>query len=73
MEAESLLLGVLGKDYGDGVFKFLAPRTAACLRCATDSSSACTPPGGTKTSSRVNVLSRHAAVRGARNLKTPSP
>jgi len=26
MEAESLLLGALGKDYGDGVFKYLAPR-----------------------------------------------
>ena len=30
--AESMLLGVLGKDFGDGVFKYLAPRTtlAAC-------------------------------------------
>jgi hypothetical protein len=26
--AESILLGVLGKDYGDGVFKYLDPRTA---------------------------------------------
>ena len=29
MEAESLLLGAFGKDYGDGVFKHLAPRTLA--------------------------------------------
>jgi hypothetical protein len=29
--AESLLLGVLGKDFGDGVFKYLAPRTLARL------------------------------------------
>ena len=31
MDSESLLLGVLGKDYGDGVFKYLDPRTAARL------------------------------------------
>jgi hypothetical protein len=29
--AESMLLGVLGKDFGDGVFKYLAPRTLARL------------------------------------------
>jgi alpha-tubulin suppressor-like RCC1 family protein len=29
--AESMLLGVLGKDFGDNVFKYLDPRTAACL------------------------------------------
>ena len=33
MKAESLLLGVLGKDYGDGVFKYLDPRGLACLEC----------------------------------------
>ena len=31
MEAESLLLEALGKDYGDGVFKYLDPRTLARL------------------------------------------
>ncbi len=30
--AESLLLGVLGKDFGDGVFKYLAPRTLVSSR-----------------------------------------
>ena len=29
--AETMLLGVLGKDFGDGVFKYLAPRTLARL------------------------------------------
>ena len=29
--AESLLLGTLGKDYGDGVFKYLDPRGLARL------------------------------------------
>ena len=29
MEAESLLLGSLGKDYGDNVFKYLDPRGLA--------------------------------------------
>ena len=34
MEVESLLLGVLGKDYGDGVFKYLDPRALARIECA---------------------------------------
>ena len=73
MEVESLLLGVLGKDYGDGVFKYLDPRTLAHLECTFTRELVFVPPGGTKTSSRVNVHSRRARVRGARYLKTPSP
>ena len=46
METESLLLGVLGKDYGDNVFKFLAPRTAACLELTFTRELVFVPPGG---------------------------
>ena len=33
MEAESLLLCALGKDYSDGVFKCLDPRALARIEC----------------------------------------
>ena len=44
--AESILLGVLGKDFGDGVFKYLDPRTAACLECTFTSELVFVPLGG---------------------------
>ena len=46
MEAESILLGVLGKDYGDGVFKYLDPRTLARLECTFTRELVFVPPGG---------------------------
>ena len=44
--AESRLLFSLGKDYGDNVFKFLAPRTAGFLECAFTSELVFVPAGG---------------------------
>ena len=46
MEAESLLLDVLGKDYGDGVFKYLDPRTLARLERTFTRELVFVPPGG---------------------------
>jgi alpha-tubulin suppressor-like RCC1 family protein len=44
--AESMLLGVLGKDFGDGVFKYLAPRTLARLETTFTSELVFVQPGG---------------------------
>jgi hypothetical protein len=44
--AESMLLGVLGKDFGDNVFKYLDPRTAACLETTFTSELVFVQPGG---------------------------
>jgi alpha-tubulin suppressor-like RCC1 family protein len=44
--AESMLLGVLGKDYGDGVFKYLDPRTLARLETTFTSELIFVPLGG---------------------------
>ena len=46
MEVESILLGVLGKDYGDGVFKYLDPRGLACLECTFTRELVFVPPDG---------------------------
>ena len=46
MEVESLLLCALGKDYGDGVFKYLDPRTLARLECTFTRELVFVPPGG---------------------------
>ena len=46
MEVESLLLGVLGKDYGDGVFKYLDPRGLAHLEITFTRELVFVPPGG---------------------------
>ena len=45
-EAESVLLGVLGKDYGDGVFKYLGPRPLARLEATFTRELVFVPPGG---------------------------
>ena len=43
---ESLLLCALGKDYGDGVFKYLDPRNLARLECTFTRELIFVPPGG---------------------------
>jgi hypothetical protein len=65
--AESLLLCVLGKDYGDGVFKYLDPRTAACLECTFTSELVFVPLGGAEALLLSVARRRHAeaATTGA--------
>ena len=46
MEAESILLGVLGKDYGDGVFEYLDPRSLARLERTFTRELVFVPPSG---------------------------
>ena len=73
MEVETLLLGALGKDYGDGVFKYLAPRTLARLELTFTRELVFVPPGGVQALLLSVAQRRHAAARGSRYLKTPSP
>ena len=63
--AESLLLGVLGKDFGDGVFKYLAPRTAACLECSFTSELVFVQPGGAQALLLSVARRRHAEAAEA--------
>jgi hypothetical protein len=58
--AESILLGVLGKDYGDNVFKYLAPRTAACLETTFTSELVFVQPGGAQALLLSVARRRHA-------------
>jgi alpha-tubulin suppressor-like RCC1 family protein len=63
--AESMLLGVLGKDYGDGVFKYLDPRTAACLECTFTSELVFVPLGGAEALLLSVARRRHAEAANA--------
>ena len=68
--AESVLLGVLGKDYGDNVFKYLDPRTAACLECTFTSDLVFVQPGGAQALLRSVAQRRHAeAARAGATLE----
>jgi hypothetical protein len=63
--AESMLLGVLGKDFGDGVFKYLDPRTAACLETTFTSELVFVQPGGAQALLLSVAQRRHAEAAKA--------
>jgi alpha-tubulin suppressor-like RCC1 family protein len=63
--AESMLLGVLGKDFGDGVFKYLAPRTLARLECTFTSELVFIPLGGVQALLLSVAQRRHAEAAKA--------
>ena len=65
MEVESLLLGVLGKDYGDGVFKYLDPRTLARLESTFTRELVFVPPGGAQALLWSVARRRHAETAKA--------
>jgi alpha-tubulin suppressor-like RCC1 family protein len=68
--AESMLLGVLGKDFGDGVFEYLAPRTAACLECTFTRELVFVPLGGAQALLLSVAQRRHAeAVKAGATLE----
>jgi alpha-tubulin suppressor-like RCC1 family protein len=58
--AESMLLGVLGKDFGDGVFKYLAPRTLARLETTFTRELVFVPLGGAQALLLSVARRRHA-------------
>jgi alpha-tubulin suppressor-like RCC1 family protein len=62
---ESILLGVLGKDFGDNVFKYLAPRTIACLETTFTSELIFVPLGGVQALMRSVAQRRHAEAAAA--------
>jgi alpha-tubulin suppressor-like RCC1 family protein len=67
--AESILLGVLGKDFGDGVFKYLAPRTLARLETTFTSELVFIPLGGAQALLLSVAQRRHAeAVKAGATL-----
>jgi alpha-tubulin suppressor-like RCC1 family protein len=63
--AESMLLGVLGKDYGDGVFKYLDPRTLARLETTFTSELVFIPLGGVQALLLSVAKRRHAEAAEA--------
>jgi alpha-tubulin suppressor-like RCC1 family protein len=63
--AESMLLGVLGKDFGDGVFKYLDPRTAARLECTFTRELVFVPLGGAEALLLSVARRRHAEAAKA--------
>ena len=63
--AESLLLGVLGKDFGDGVFKYLAPRTLARLETTFTRELVFIPLGGVQALLLSVARRRHAEAAKA--------
>jgi alpha-tubulin suppressor-like RCC1 family protein len=63
--AESMLLGVLGKDYGDGVFKYLDPRTLAHLECTFTRELVFVQPGGAQALLLSVARRRHAEAAEA--------
>jgi alpha-tubulin suppressor-like RCC1 family protein len=63
--AESLLLGVLGKDYGDGVFKYLDPRTLALLETTFTRELVFIPLGGVQALLLSVARRRHAEAAKA--------
>jgi hypothetical protein len=60
-----MLLDVLGKDYGDNVFKYLAPRTLAHLECAFTSELVFVQPGGVQALLLSVAQRRHAEAAKA--------
>jgi alpha-tubulin suppressor-like RCC1 family protein len=58
--AESMLLGLLGKDYGDGVFKYLGPRTLARLEATFTRELVFIPLGGVQALLLSVARRRHA-------------
>ena len=65
-----MLLGVLGKDYGDNVFKYLDPRTAACLECTFTSELVFIPLGGVQALLLSVARRRHAEVNTLNQVNT---
>jgi hypothetical protein len=63
--AESMLLGLLGKDFGDGVFKYLDPRTLARLECTFTSELVFVPLGGAQALLLSVARRRHAEAAEA--------
>jgi alpha-tubulin suppressor-like RCC1 family protein len=63
--AESRLLYVLGKDYGDGVFKYLDPRTLARLECTFTSDLVFVPRCGAQALLQSVAQRRHAEAAEA--------
>jgi alpha-tubulin suppressor-like RCC1 family protein len=63
--AESILLGVLGKDFGDGVFKYLDPRTLARLETTFTSELVFIPLGGVQALLLSVARRRHAEAAKA--------
>jgi alpha-tubulin suppressor-like RCC1 family protein len=63
--AESILLGVLGKDFGDGVFKYLDPRTLARLETTFTSELVFVPRGGVQALLLSVARRRHAEAAEA--------
>jgi alpha-tubulin suppressor-like RCC1 family protein len=63
--AESLLLGVLCKDYGDNVFKYLDPRTLARLETTFTSELVFIPLGGAQALLLSVARRRHAEAAEA--------
>jgi hypothetical protein len=63
--AESILLGVLGKDFGDGVFKYLDPRTLARLELTFTSKLVFDPPDGVQALLLSVARRRHAEAANA--------
>ena len=68
--AESILLGVLGKDCGDDVFKYLAPRTSPASSMPFTSELVFVPAGEGDALLRMVAGRRHAeaAKKGATML-----
>jgi alpha-tubulin suppressor-like RCC1 family protein len=62
---EAMLLGVLGKDFGDNVFKYLDPRTAACLETTFTSELVFVQPGGAQALLLSVAQRRHAEAAKA--------
>ena len=63
--AESILLGVLGKDYGDNVFKYLDPRTLARLETTFTRELVFIPLGGVQALLLSVARRRHAEAAKA--------
>jgi alpha-tubulin suppressor-like RCC1 family protein len=62
---EAILLGVLGKDYGDNVFKYLAPRTLARLETTFTRELVFVPLGGAQALLLSVARRRHAEAAEA--------
>ena len=60
-----MLLGVLGKDFGDGVFKYLDPRTLARLETTFTSELVFIPLGGVQALLLSVARRRHAEAAEA--------
>ena len=62
---ESGLLSILNKDFGDGVFTYLCPRTAARLECTFTSDLVFIPLGGVQALLQSVARRRHAEATEA--------